>query len=193
MADGSNKWNYLALLGHQNDWWRYFGEYLWLAQLAINKADQSEVSVVTRPVLFLMRHTLELGYKSNIVELEKVSGLKSELILHGRDGHNLEKLHQDFERHFKEISKRYNIDADILKQFDHLNSQLSTLKNVLHRLDSDSYAFRYPFESDGTTPSFQPADKLNIEEVKALFTTAITLLKYTTDVIEEHLPPPRRV
>jgi len=189
MVDESYKWNYKISLGYQNEWWRYFGEYLWLVQLAFNKADQNEISVITRPVLFLLRHTLELGYKGNIVELEKISGLHSELKLNGRVGHNLEKLHLDFERHFREISKRHGIDADIVAQFDRINSRLTSLNNVLHRLDADSYAFRYPFKTDGMTPSFQQIETLNIAEVKELFTAAITLLKYTTDVIAEYVPP----
>lgn len=189
MLEESNKWNYSVPLSHQNEWWRYFGEYLWFVQLAFNKADQNEMSVISRPVLFLIRHTLELGYKGNIVELQKISGIESKLKLRGRVGHNLENLHQDFERHFREISKRYSIDADIIAQFDRINLRLTNLTNVLHRLDADSYAFRYPFKTDGTTPSFQQIETLNIAEVKELFTTAITLLKYTTDVIAEYLPP----
>src|SRR3990172_3390902 len=144
MNDDPNKWNYSIHLGHQNEWWRYFGEYLWIVNLTFERAKQSEVTVISRPVLFLIRHTLELGYKGNIVELEKVSGLESALKFKGPDAHNLEKLHRDFERHFKEIAKRYDLDADVLAQFERINSTLKKLNNVLHRLDSGSYAFRYP-------------------------------------------------
>ena len=189
MTDDPIKWNYLIPLGHQNEWWRYFGEYLWLVNLVFEKAEQSEVTVISRPVLFLMRHALELGYKGNIVELEKISGLKSALKFKGKDSHNLEKLHQGFERHFREIAKRYAIDADVIAQFDRINSTLEKLNNVLHRLDAGSYSFRYPFKPDGTTPSFQKVEKLNIADVKEMFNAAITLLKYTTDVVAEYLPP----
>lgn len=184
-----NKWNYSIFLGHQNEWWRYFGEYLWIVNLTFERAKQGEITVISKPMLFLIRHTLELGYKGNIVELEKVSGLESALKFNGTDGHNLEKLHQDFERHFKETAKRYVINADVLEQFNHLNSKLTKLNNVLHHFDSGSYAFRYPFGRDGTTPIFQNVKQLKIADVKEMFTTAITLLKYTTDVVAEYLPP----
>jgi hypothetical protein len=189
MPNKVDKWNYAIPLGHQNEWWRYFGEYLWLVDMVFAKADQGEVSVISRPVLFLMRHTLELGYKGNIVELEKISGLDSVLQFKGRKAHNLEKLHQDFERHFRAISKQFNIDADVVAQFDGLNSTLTKLNNALHRLDTDSYAFRYPFKTDGRTPSFQQSESIHIAEMKETFKAAITLLKYTTDVIAEYLPP----
>ena len=189
MNDKLKKWNYQIHLDCQNEWWRYFGEYQQVVELVIKKAKESEVTVVARPLLFLMRHTLELGYKGNIVELEKVSGLESKLEFSGKKAHSLERLHKEFERHFKKATKLYTIESEVVSQFDSLNSTLKKLKDIFHQLDAGSYAFRYPFQGDGRTPTFQKEDVLKIEGVIELYNTAITVLKYTTDVVAECLPP----
>ncbi|MFA6283267.1 MAG: hypothetical protein WCT30_03715 [Desulfurivibrionaceae bacterium] len=190
MALNSNarKWDYDIRLGRQPEWWRYFGEYTCLVDLVFERAKESEVAIIARPQLFLIRHTLELGYKMNILELEKFSGLPSTLKLKGPEAHELERLHQDFNRHFREIAKKYALPSEIINQYDQLTNSLANLKDLLHKFDQGSYAFRYPVGTDGKTPSLSISDTLNMTAVKEMYERAKTLLKYTTDVISEHLP-----
>lgn len=189
MTDKFDKWNYLISLGSQNEWWRYFGEYKQIVSLILERSKQSETTIIARPTLFLMRHTLELGFKANIVELEKESGLDLKLNFSGAAGHYLEALHEKFEMHFSELAKKYDLPKTILSQFKNLNEPLEELRNFFHRLDKGSYGFRYPFQKDGTTPSFARQETLEIKKIIVLYEASIDLLIYTTDVIAEYLPP----
>jgi len=188
MDDDARKWNYNISLGRMPEWWRYFGEYAWLVNLVFKKAEQSEVTVIARPQLFLIRHTLELGYKMNIIELEKISELPSNLQLSGRRAHNLEDLHQDLDRHFRKIAEKYDLPVEVMSQYSDYSSKLASLKSLFHRFDQWSYAFRYPVGTDGESPSLSPQSFLNMAEVREMYITAEMFLKYTTDVIAEHLP-----
>jgi len=69
------------------------------------------------------------------------------------------------------------------------NRSLKKLKNIFHRLDKGSFGFRYPFEQNGTTPSFEKQETIEMKKIILLYDTAIKLLTYTTDVVAEYLPP----
>ena len=181
------KWNYEVHLGRETEWWRYFGEYAWIVDLIFKNAQAREVTVIARPQLFLIRHTLELGYKANIIELEKVSGLTSSLKFHGKPAHSLKNLHTDFENHFLAIAKKFDFPKQTLDEYKKLNKKATALKDLLDKFDQCSYAFRYPVDTDGMTPLFDKNSTLNISEVRKMYDSTLVVLKYTTDVIAEHL------
>ncbi len=185
----ATKWNYTVWLGRDPEWWRYFAEYNWMVNLIFRQARQSEVTVIARPQLFLIRHTLEIGYKMNIIELEKVSGLTSSLRLSGKQAHNLEDLHQDLNRHFRELASVHSFPQPIIDEYDTLESNLRNLKDQLHKLDQWSYSFRYPVGTDGSTPSLSSTSRLNMMDVQKMYVAAEKFLKYTTDVVAAHLTP----
>ena len=183
--------NYNIKLTYKSDWSRYFYEYQYAVNLMFNSLTGGEITVVSLPLAFLIRHTLELGYKMNLIELEKVSDLKAEIKYKGKSAHKIDDLHREFESQMKEIFKKYNADKDIVKQFDNLNSKLKGLKSMLHKLDELSYAFRYPVKNDGVTPNFDnkdfedKTDVINFKDVKSLYDDSILLIKYSTDVVSE--------
>jgi len=186
--------NYNIKLTYLSDWWRYFGEYKHAVDLMFKSLTGGEITAVSLPLAFLIRHTLELGYKMNLIELEKVSNLKAEIKYKGKSAYKIDVLHREFERQMKEIFKKYNADNDIIKQFENLNSKLEGLKSMMHKLDECSYAFRYPVKTDGVTPNFDnkhfedKTDAINFRDVKSLYDDGILLLKYSTDVVSEINP-----
>lgn len=183
--------NYDIKLTYKSDWWRYFGEYQYGVDLIFKSLTGGEITVVSLPLAFLIRHTLEVGYKMNLIELEKVSGLKAKIEYKGKSAHKIDDLHREFETQMKEIFKQYNADKDIIKQFNTLNSKLIRLKKIMHKLDELSYAFRYPVKNDGITPNFDnkdtedKTDVINFKEIKPLYDKSIFLIKYSTDVVNE--------
>ena len=187
MNSNLDNWNYEIHLGRETEWSRYFGEYAWVVDLVFKNAQAREVTVISRPQLFLIRHTLELGYKANIIELEKVSGLTTSLKFHSKQAHSLKSLHTDFERHFLEIATKFDLPKQILAEYKELDKKATALKDLLHKFDQGSYAFRYPVATDGMTPHFDKNSTLNMSEVRKMYDSALVVLKYTTDVIAEHL------
>lgn len=183
--------NYEQKLTYKSEWWRYFGEYQYSVELLFKSLTGGEVTVVSLPLAFLIRHTLELGYKMNLIELEKVSDLKTKIEYSGKSAHRIDDLHHEFDIQMKAIFKKYDADKDIIKQYNKLNSKLTDLKKQMHKLDELSYAFRYPVINDGVTPNFDKkdvADKtdvINFKEIKELYDDSILLIKYSTDVVNE--------
>ena len=62
-------------------------------------------------------------------------------------------------------SHRDNADKEMIKQFDELNFKLTDLKEMIHKLDELSYAFRYPVKNDGVTPNFDTKDVADKNDV----------------------------
>lgn len=146
--------NYNIKLSFKSEWWKYFGEYQNAVDLIFKSIADGEITVVSLPLAFLIRHTLELGYKMNLIELEKVSDINAKIEYKGKSAHKIDSLHYEFELQMKSIFKKYSASKDIIKQFNKYNLKLIELKRIIHKLDALSYAFRYPVKNDGITSNF---------------------------------------
>jgi hypothetical protein len=183
--------NYNQKLTYKSEWWRYFGEYQYCVDLLFKSLTGGEITVVSLPLAFLIRHTLEIGFKTDLIELQKVSGLDAKIEYKGKSAHSIDDLHREFESQMKTIFKKYDADKDVIRQFDKLNSKLIVLKRLIHKLDELSYAFRYPVKNDGITPNFEKrnvedkSDVINFKEIKELYEDSLLLIKYSTDVVNE--------
>lgn len=186
-----NPLNYDIKFSSKHDWIRYFAEYTFAVDLMFREIKRGEVSVVSLPLIFLVRHTMELGYKMNIIELNKVSPIRVDIKFKGTESHRLDILHEQFGDQMFGIFKKFNIDKLYLSQFESLFFKLSSLKTLLHQLDNMSYAFRYPVKNDGITPSFpitkmdDKSDIVNFQTLKEIYQDCKKLLKYSTDVVSE--------
>ncbi|WP_313100915.1 hypothetical protein [Epilithonimonas sp.] len=174
--------NYDLKLAYKSEWYKYFAEYEHTVNLIFKSISGGEISILSLPLAFLIRHTLELGYKMNLIELEKVSGIKAKIEYKGKAAHKIDDLHKEFESQMIEIFKKYQADKDTKKQFNTLNKKLTELKKTIHKLDELSYAFRYPVKNDGITPNFDnldfndKTDVINFKEIKSLFDDSFMLL-----------------
>jgi len=183
--------NYDIKLTFKADWCRYFGEYEFSVAFIFKSLSGGEITGISLPLAYLIRHTLELGYKMNLLELEKVSDLKAKIEYKGKSAHRIDDLHREFERQMIAIFKKYSADQDLIKQFNKLNTKLTKLKKQVHKLDELSYAFRYPVKNDGTTPNFDfksrsdKTDVINFKNIRELYNDSIPLIKYSTDVVNE--------
>jgi hypothetical protein len=183
--DKIKKWNYLQNLHSKTEWYRYYGEYSLAIKNLLEGSEDSQSTVLALPVLFLIRHSLELAFKMNLVELEKVSGEKANLKFHGKDSHVLHKLHHEFQKQVELIFKKAKAPQTLRKEFNKRNIQLKDFRQIFDKLDEWSFAFRYPVTPDGKTKSFKPEDQINIADIIPVYEETQTILKYTTDVIDE--------
>lgn len=185
--------NYRIDLPSRAEWWRYYGEYKYFVDFTFREIKGGEITSISLPLAFCIRHTLELGYKMNLIELEKISGLKVTIKYKGRSAHKIDDLHREFEMQMDAVFNKYSIANDIKKQFKLLNENLKKLKTQMHKLDVLSYSFRYPVKNDGQTPNFErQADfsknqTINYKEIKELYEKSVLLLTYTTDVISKEI------
>lgn len=134
------------------------------------------VDTIALPMMFLMRHYLELILKYNIMYFDKFSDTN---YLTGslNSIHNLEKLADGFKQHWNSVVTKHNLSADGSEYF----SNFQDLINLIHHLDGFSMSFRYSHDKNGDK-NFEHTKTLNIKEIKGLLEKVVPLLDYSMDV-----------
>jgi hypothetical protein len=140
------------------------------------------IDIVLLPILFLIRHSLELALKDNITELQPVSNFIKPKDIEGE--HSLTTL--------------YNIYRDFLDKIDIGKLPLSTqnqlreymhgykqLNDVIHMLDHNSRYFLYPVDKDGK-PHRIRFSKIGLVEILRLYYFTDPFINYTNYVLEDY-------
>lgn len=191
--------NYKIDLPSKGSWDTYFKEYHSFIEFAFRKIEGGEITGITLPLAFCIRHTLELGFKTKLLELEKISNIKSNIKFTGKGAHMVYELYIKFNEQVEGIFSMFEINKDIVEQYNEMNKELKKLTLTFHKLDEFSYSFRYPEKpmlKDSTiTPEknfifkqdFDEQDSINFFEIKNLFEKCEGLLLHTTDIILNEL------
>jgi hypothetical protein len=177
------RYQFTAYVGHVFSEMGLLGEYVTAINLIIKdlKSTKTRVDIVAHPLLYMMRHSLELGYKSNFEYFEPYSNLQTSKKISGC--HDLQKLHVEFKTHFDLINIALNFDNDLLTEFDNYYIQTTKLINQLGSTEASS--FRYTKNTKGQR-IFQSKDTKDIGEIKELYDRAITMLAHTSDLISPY-------
>lgn len=148
----------------------------------------NHVDHIAYPLLFLARHCMELGFKTNIRYFSKYS----EIDVYIKAGtHDLEKLFNAFKLHvqktFENLKRKYNIEVEKVdkKSFRELCDEVGRLNDIFHQLDKNSDAFRYPINKE-QNPSFNNGERINILDVNELLEKSMTLSICTADVFAKY-------
>lgn len=177
-------------LGNYLTFWNYLETY----QNAFNvlyediKRKNVHVDGVAYPMLFIARHSLELGFKANIRYFKKYSEIKD---FTNFDTHNLIDLFNGFKLHInvsiKNLNKKYSVNVDLkdLKEFKSYCVDVEQLINQFDLIDSGSYSFRYPFDKKNKKV-FDKKESLNIMDIKEVFDKSIILLFHTSDFFSKY-------
>ncbi len=128
------------------------------------------------PLLFLMRHTMELGYKFSLVHLCK---LNSNLFDPKGVGHSLTKLHKQLGLEFSEAQKHGHVSAKDREAFDEYYTVTETKMLIFDKLDPGSVKLRFPNSDE--TPVLP--EEVNLLKLKNGFDEAMILLDTVVDVI----------
>jgi len=131
---------------------------------------------IAMPLLFMMRHTMELGYKFTITEICQLNGTSYNP---QNDGHSFENLHRRLKKEFDTLGQNGGVSDNKKAGFYEYYKLTETAMTWFDNEDRRGVNFRYP-ES-----SFKHDKKVNLLEVKNKFDEAMTLLTVTVDVITE--------
>lgn len=148
----------------------------------------SHVDYIAYPILFLARHCMELGLKTNIRYFAKYSD-KDDYVKAG--AHDLENLFRAFKMHvektFETLKAKYGIEVekDDKKSFKELCNEVEKLITTFHLLDKNSDAFRYPVDKE-QNPSFKKGERINVIDVAELLEKSMTLFVHTADVFAKY-------
>ncbi len=130
-------------------WGNYYFQYKCIIDHIVKGVEGKElqIGVVYLPLMFSIRHCLELGLKDNILELEKVNPT----LVWGKimNTHSLVELHNKFSKHLEEILKNHKISPEIREGIESYQKDLKQIIDALHVLDKGSYNFRYPVNKEG--------------------------------------------
>ncbi|MFH1066979.1 MAG: hypothetical protein V1746_03675 [bacterium] len=137
------------------------------------------VNTVAAPVIFLMRHSMELGYKYTLRELHK---LDCSTYDHKKyKTHKLSNLHN----YLKPLALRV-FETQAPSLIDDFNSDWKNTELGMQQfeaLDAESFIFRYPFDNEGREFFAWDTGNINLKELKDVYDKAMLLLEHLIDVI----------
>jgi hypothetical protein len=179
-----------AAIGSNLSFMSYLGQYQRAFEALIEHVHVSGFSVdrVAYPILFIARHCIELGFKTNIRYFAQYSG-KKDYTTGGT--HDLVGLFGGFKLHVTATIESLRKDHDIIvdkadkKEFNNYCEKVNQLVTTLHALDKNSDSFRYPVDKDNKS-SFEPTTTINLLDVKKLYEESLVLLVYTASVFDKY-------
>lgn len=137
--------------------------------------------VVAVPLLFLMRHTLELGYKFSLVHLcERNSTIFDPEERKNGERHSLTRLHERLGLEYSQALKK-GIVPKSDQGFDDLYALTEKGMRLFDKLDERSTKLRFPNIDE--SPSFGREEPVSLLDAKNAFDDAMILLTSMADVI----------
>lgn len=134
---------------------------------------------VLEPMLFLLRHSFELGLKYNIKYLSIATGKRTQVNL-GRE-HNLNKLTEDLGQLINYLKLG---DTLLTKEIARSYKLTIRLANQITKLDKNGTSFRYNVKSPLLKK--QRLVKINLLKLNDLFDKVYIFLRDTHDVLQDN-------
>ncbi len=143
---------------------------------------KKESKLIDLPLLYLLRHYLELSFKYNIEYFKCYSGKPDYLTKLNGGTHKIDFLYEAFKLHFDESLKKVTVEKDLKTQIDNYFVELKKLVHTLSKLDNDGVSFRYSDDKNGTE-NIATEQKIDlIEEVGKPYKNSKDLLDYSINV-----------
>lgn len=169
-----------AYIGHSYSDMNLVGQYENAVDILINQIieEKHRVDTIAHPLLYLMRHSIELGLKENIKYLKKYSKLP---ILKSKT-HTLSYLFSEFEKHYSKIAIENNFEIELKEEY---NKYTSDLKDVITVLGEEASSFRYVYTTDGKKV-FANSETINVYELKKKYDNSLVFITHTADAISPY-------
>lgn len=132
------------------------------------------------PLLYLIRHSLELGLKINIIEIQEVSELINKKDY--SDEHSLEKLFNCLHGFLEKIEIE-KLDEILQRQLNNYIKKYKMLNKIIHNLDTHSLTFRYPVNDEKKL--ILNKSVINSTNIFKLLNEIEPFLDFTTVVLKE--------
>ncbi len=164
-----------------------FGAYLALYEHAVERlycevSEHNETADMAGiPLLFLMRHTMELGYKFSLFHLCELNGSSFTPEAKGCEGHSFDKLHKRLRLEYSKALSTGHVAAKDHEVIEEYFAATERAIKLFDALDEKSTKLRYPI--DRQIPVFPEDIQINLLEMKNAYDEAIGLLGTVIDVI----------
>ena len=137
-------------------------------------------------LVFLMRQSLELGYKFTVFELYRLSGsdygpdaFKNSL---NKFRHSLGRWHSELEDAFEKVADKFALCDDERDDFAKHCEKTRLGMQAFEQLDLGSFNFRFPTDMEGNL-IWSPEETVDLLALKNQFDEAMILLRHTADVL----------
>ena len=145
------------------------------------KSGDLNIADIYLPLLFLIRHSLELGYKDNIAEVQ--TKLTNSQIKKATQSHSLVSLNNIIEQFVVEARSTMTTKDDSIKnEIDRYLPIVKNLSNSLHVIDNASRSFRFPVDRDGNTIKIPLSEDILAKSVDA-FQNADSFISLSLSVL----------
>ena len=183
--DSAVKHKFDSYLGYNRSWWSYYAQYKNIIDEIVNNVEKdTPIDTVALPLLFLIRHSLELSLKANILKLEEANLDVGKIELSGTKYHSLALLYDKVVEHLNKVKKNFRISKEISSQIDAYLQKISPMVDKLQKLDRGSCSFRYPVDADGNY-YFSWDARENLSEIIDAFYSIQPFLVFTENVLNE--------
>lgn len=151
------------------------------------KIGDLKIEQVYLPLLFLIRHSLEVGFKDNISEVYDSLTNSQKKKYSGK--HSLETLLNIVIQFVEEAQKNFtSLDGTIQKEIAYYRPMTEQLMKNLHDLDNRSLSFRFPVDENGIFMNI-PFSRNVLSDAVAAYQTADPFISLSISVLkyEEYL------
>ena len=139
------------------------------------------VDTIALPMMFLMRHYLELILKSNIMYFSEFSDSKS-MLKNIKSEHKLKPLANAFQEHWNLVVKKHKLKIDDKKYIE----SFKTFIELMEQLDKYSMSFRYSHDKDDEK-HFEWDKTLDIYSIKKSLDDILPFIQHSSDVFYEQV------
>lgn len=183
-------WSRNVKIGNTDTNINYWGQYDRLISFIFKSfpENSNRFEKIAIPLLHLISHSLELGYKENIEYLQKYSKCSkprqyknwSKLF----KDHRLINLHKEFKNQFVYLCEQLKIDKEIFSEF---NTYCESANVLVDKLNTETETYRYAYKLNIHGKKIKRIIKhetiIDLIEVAELFEKTKILLTYTIDII----------
>ncbi len=181
-----NKSRFESYLGWNKSWWSYYRQFKNAAHLMVREVEENRLPIdtISLPMLFAIRHCIEVGLKANILALEPLNESIARIDIGGRKSHSIRHLSQVFEQHLILLIEQQTISEPTAMAVKGYLATFAGLQSVLSRLDDSSTNFRYPVDTK-LTPVFHPMQRENLSGIVDAFAQAQAFIEFTLQVLSD--------
>jgi hypothetical protein len=134
------------------------------------------VDTIALPMMFLMRHYLELILKYNIKYFSEYSDLDF-MVSKIKSEHKLKELASGFKQHWNTVVSKYTIEIDDSQYIINFDNFI----DLMDTIDRYSMSFRYSHDKNNDK-HFGHTETLDIYAIKKELDETVPLLDYSSDV-----------
>lgn len=146
--------------------------------LAIQEGKIS-INDIYLPLLFFLRHSLELKLKASIIDLGNVVNEQDRSEVNHT--HSVKLLYDIFQ-HFIDCAIKNIQDLNLKEESIAFQKVTEQYKDAIQSLDANSYLFRFPKDRKGNDANFTPKSDC-VSEILKLYRKSDSFLCYAVDVL----------